>query len=561
MVFPAMGAVLAGLADSAIGQMSASAAMASPVVPGEFLQDRPDGLLLGPGVHLVPRDTEIHADMVLLPGARIEVANAATLSILGHFNAPVAPVFQGEGRVDLNAGRTPAAFPEWWGAQSNDSGADCRPAISACIQAHPLTMLQAADYYLADTLVVDRPHRRVWGAGYRGTRSGEGTRLIVASGVVDVVRVGPAEKPSQVNDFIQGVDLRWMDLTRSQQLDGRANPQPAGLRAQFLLFCQFEGISSSESGSGFVATGVVRSYFRDCIAFRSFDATSSNAPWRGFLLDGNENIGLAGGNASIYLTDCNASVGGEPNISDGVGLLLSGAFSDSFIVNFETTGVATGIRLDGQQNRIGGRAVAGHANVHIRMPIIDQCSAIGIEVRDTSEHALVELNEPYIGLAPKGQAGIVLNKTRGAVSISGGQILGGMNAQAKGNGIGLEASDSSGIMVHGFKLLDLQRPVVLERCCRCTLRCWINNPMHEASQAAVTVENCSRSVIDVLLGGKRGAFPAGISITGTSKNAALQIEATGLDPDAMTEPPARVTIGNLRIPVPGRKRGVSVVGE
>lgn len=140
------------------------------------------------------------------------------------------------------------------------------------------------------------------------------------------------------------------------------------------------------------------------------------------LLDGDQDIGLAGGNASIYLTDCNSSVGGEPNISDGVGLLLCGAFSVSYIVNFETVGVATGICLDGEEHRIGSRAVAGHANVHIRMPIIDQCSAIGIEIRDTSEHALVELNEPYVGLAPNGQAGIALNKVKGAVNITGGRF-------------------------------------------------------------------------------------------------------------------------------------------
>lgn len=529
------------------------------IASGEALpQDSPTVLTLAQGRHSIARSTTINSGVVLMPGASIDVAPGQTLTILGDFSAPVAPVFTGSGQVNLNASRCHAAFPEWWGAVADDPAVDCLPALQASIAAHPFIILRAADYHISGTFRINRPYLRIWGAGYRGTRPGEGTRLILRSGAADVVHVGPRSRPSQVNDFLEGVDLRWLDLTRSMPIDASLDRQPAGLRAQFVLFCQFEAVSSSQNGVGFVAKGVVRSAFRDCIAFRSFDGAGAGAPFRGFLLDGDDSIGLAGGNASLFLTDCNVSVGGAPNIADPVGLLLSGGFADTYVTNFETTHVATGIRVAGKTADLGAQSIVAHANLHIRMPIIDQCSAIGIDIADTSEHALIELSQPYVALAPRATAGIRVDRMRGALSILGGQVLGRIDAAAKGNGVGLLVHDSNGLSVTGLKLLDLRQPIRLEQCQQASVQAWVGNPSQLALDAAVRLQGCVQSRLAVQIGGRTGAFQRGIHII-DANSTDLRIDAMGIDLGALAGgAAARVVLGGRSMAVPGRSAGILV---
>lgn len=54
--------------------------------------------------HRIDRDTTITGDVALDPGARIEVAAGATLTLAGHFAALIAYVFTGPGAVDLDTG-------------------------------------------------------------------------------------------------------------------------------------------------------------------------------------------------------------------------------------------------------------------------------------------------------------------------------------------------------------------------------------------------------------------------------------------------------------------------
>lgn len=394
------------------------AATADPAGAQEERSFPTAGGVLQPGVHRVSQTITVTRDLALSPGAQIHVDSGRTLKVVGDLVAPVSHVFTGPGTVDLNQSRARAAYPEWWGARADDHTVDCLAALLACIAAHPVTSLGSGDYYLSDTLRIERPFVRVWGAGYRGRQQGEGTRLIVRSDRADVVRIGPQTRPGSVNDYLQGVDLRAVQLTRSRPVGEGA----VGLRLAFVLTCHIEAVSASEHGTGFAITGAVRTTLRDCIAFRSINQADPALLYRGFHLDGNTETGLAGGNASLFLDQCNATIGGTPNAADPVGLLLDGAFADSFISGFETAGVATGIRVAGDAERIGGRARAGHANLHIRMPILDQCK-MGIEIRDVSPHGLIELNEPYVAVRPGGLAAIRLDRVRGGTTITGGQLL------------------------------------------------------------------------------------------------------------------------------------------
>ncbi|WP_371431975.1 hypothetical protein [Novosphingobium sp.] len=523
------------------------------------LADGAPGTVLQPGVHRVMANTTLHGDLMLLPGARIEIARGRTLAVLGQFAAPLSQVFIGEGRVNLNGSRTPAAYPEWWGAVAGDGNADCLPALTACLAAHPSMLLGPGDYYIADTWTIERGFCRIWGSGYRGTENGRGTRILVKSGSADVIRVGFARPPGSINDFLQAVDLRWMSLARAMPVDAAGSRLPVGLNAQYLVCCQFEGVSAFEHGVGFRASGVVRSYFRDCMAFRSLPGRQGSAPFRGFLLDGMADIGLAGGNASIFLVDCNASMGGQPRVADPVGLLLDGGFADSYIINFETAGIANGIRARGRSAELGRRAMTGHGNLHIRMPIIDQCSGIGIEVSDTSEHGLIELAEPYIAVARGSPAAIRLDRMRGALSISGGQLYGRTDAEGGGAAVGLHASDSRGLAISGLKVLEHREPIRLERCSGLSLQSWIGNPTQATQQAAVNVAACRHGSIAVQVSGKDGAFPQGVAVTGEAEW--LRIDVSGIDAAALAGgAAARAVLQQQPLRVPGRMGGVVVDG-
>lgn len=519
------------LALVASGLMAASVAAAATgrVLSAEDARaDMTQGGLLKAGIHRVTQDMTVDGDLVLEPGARIDIAPGRILTVRGHFGAPVALVFIGTGTVDLNHGRTVAAYPEWWGATSDDSAADCLPAFTACLAAHPVMLLRAADYYLSDSFVVERAFIRIWGAGYRGAVSGQGTRLLVKSGTADVLRVGPASYPGAVNNFLQGVDIRWLELGRTAPVA----PGAAGLRAQYLLHCHFEGLSARESSIGFAAQGVVRSYFHDCIAFRSLPGSTANAAYRGFLLSGVDAIGLAGANGSIFLIDCNVSIGGSPAVSDPVGLLLEGGFADSFIDRFEATSLETGIRVDGQASRLGDAAIAGHSNLHIRGAIIDQCGRLGIDLRNLSDHALVDIQDVYVAVAPGALAAIAGQDVHGASSIVGGQLIGRSDSAVPG-ATGLSLHDCSGLDITALKIADFSQPVRLNRCGRVILRGQIHNPGRQSRQPAVILDTCGDLRIDCSISGRAGAFSDAV-VVDRGKGGSVTLEAGMIDAPALT---------------------------
>lgn len=536
---------------------SAGAEPMRPTATTPGLSDNAPDTVLPAGLHKISTNITIKGDLVLQPGARIELASGSSLTVMGEFSAPIGPVFSGAGRVDLNRSRTPTAYPEWFGAESDNGAADCLPAFRACMAAHPIMLLRAADYWFSDTLVVDRPFVRIWGAGYRGSDRGQGTRILVRSATADVMRVGFDTSPSSVNAFLQGVDIRWLELGRTMAVAKGPRGEPAGLRVQYVLCCQFEALSSRESGIGFAAVGAVRTHLRDCIAFRSLPGTTAGT-WRGFQMGGFEAIGLAGTNGSIFLTDCNVSIGGNPGVTDAVGLLLEGGFADTFVINLEVTSLETGIRIDGAAQRIGGFAVAGHANLHLHMPVIDQCGIVGIDVRATSEYALIEISDPYIAVAPGATAAIRANGVHGALTVMGGQLIG---RSAKGNAAvaGITAKASSGLDVNGIKIADFAVPVHLAECRGVSLSGQINNPVLVSDSPAITLRRCGNVSLRMRVAGKDGAFAAGIAV-GEHPRQPLLIDASLIE-DAALRGGAVVLGSDGRVPKVGRSGMLTIIGR
>lgn len=521
MTGPAKGDALIGrrrLLATAAGAATLGTALPAPATAG----DLPD---VRTGRLRIDRDTVIATPLVLAPGAAIELARGATLTLTGDFDAPIAHVFHGEGRVDLNQSRVLHVHPEWWGARADSPDTDCAAPIEAALVAHPCVRLGLGDYHLARTLLVNRPGARLRGMLDRAIPGQRTTRLVLHGAGGAVVRVGPVEQPGSVNDFCRGVDLRWFALARSQPPAGDA----VGLDCQFILHCHFEGLDSIEHGTGFRWRGAVRTLVRDCRALRT-TAGGDGDRWVGFHLDGRTTIGLAGGNASLSLELCNATVGGRPKLKSAVGLLLDGAFADSFISDFETSEVAVGVRAGGALPP--ARQRSGQANLHLTRLVIDQCADTGIELSALGPWAAVEISDPYVAVAPGALAAIRLSECVGQVSIIGGQLIGWVDAVKKGNALGLFVTDTSGLDVSGLKIVDHRRPVGIGRSNSITLQLSINNPGVATSQAALWLRDCRGVSLVPMVRGMRDAFPNLVAILGAGSGE-IDVRFTDIPADAI----------------------------
>ena len=533
-----------------IGRMSAAAlavpaaALAQDGAAGsDALASKLAGITLAAGRHLVAANLVVRADIMVMPGATIEVAAGKTLTLLGDFQAPIAQIFTGPGRIDLNASRAAAAYPEWWGAARNDSSHDSLPALRACVAAHPVTLLGAADYFIGDTWKIDTPHRRIWGAGKDWGGPNQGTRIIVIGGDKDCVQLGLDKAPAGgMNAYLQSVDLRWMELARSAAPRATDGGTAAGLRVRHTFDCVVEGISANEHAVGFSIFGAVYTHLRDCHAFRSSPSDKrGRASFWAFHLDG-RSVVASGGNASIYLNDCGASMGGAHGVSDSIGAYLQGAFADTYIQNFETSQLATGMRVDGMAPTLKPEtARAGHGNLHVLLPVIDGYSASGIDLVNLGPYAAIDIVDPYFGPAPGAFAGLFVHQSKGLVSVIGGQLIGWYDALNGGNGIGIFGQNAEGIGIHGAKVIGFRRPISLEGCRNFTIDAAINNPGERAGQAAVALLDCAYGQIRSRIAGQAGAFPAGIDLRGGNHH--LSIDAAAIDAGCLSGGAAAMVMG------------------
>ncbi len=513
-----------------------TAADAAPAaLPGSRpLSVPPDGAALPAGVYGVDQDLTVSADLLLLPGARIAVAAGRTLTLTGDFQAPAAAVFVGAGRVDLNGARALVARAEWWGAVANDPAVDCLAPLAAAIAAHGCVVLAPGDYHLSRTLTITMSNRRLEGSS--GQRGGAATvsRLVLTRADGDVVQVGADRNPGAIGQFVTGVALRSLELARSvaPRAGGAVERGgPAGLRVQYALACQFDDLTAPEHATGYVLRAVVRSFLRNCSAYRSRPGKGDT--FVGFLFDGSADFGLAGGNASLYVDACVASTGGDHGLARSIGAYLPGAFSDIYLTRFEMAQMTDGIVVDGLARAGDSQRVrTGNVNLHIILPILDAVAHAGLTLQHLSDYAAVEVIDPYVAPLPGSLASIAISDGGGMVTITGGQLLGWYDADHGGNAVGLHAVNASGVTVRGLKLLGHRRPVGLTNCRGMDIDVTINNPHQAASQAAVQLAGCDRVAVRARVSGAANAFPQGVRLDGAA-NQHVAIDVTGIDPAAI----------------------------
>jgi len=497
---------------------------------------------------IIGRDTVIAADVTVAPGTSFDVTAGATLTFTGDFIAPTRLIFTGRGRVDLTRSRVVAARPEWWGAVPDDPAVDCSLALHACLSAHHSVQLGTGDYHLAEALVIDRPNRRIWGVG---RSSGfRGTRLLRRGGRGPVVLVGTAAAPATVNAFLWGIDLRWLELGRTAAPESPAGEADdatdtaIGLEIRYVVDCVFEGVRASEHTIGFSLRGAVRTFLRDCSAFRSAPGGGRRDTFVGFALDGRAApvAIVTGGNASIYLIDCVARTGGDPKLVTSIGLRLTGAMSDTIVERLETTDVNIGILIDGRRDALGAvQRRAGHVDLHIRGAILDQCGDTGIRLTGMSDAALVDIADPYVALAPTGRA-----DCGGNIGVAGGQLLGWTSTDVTATGIRLRAT--SGVAITGTKLAGFTRPVDAAASVAFELVVGIDHRGPETTGPAIRLTGCSHGYVRPRITGIAQAFECGVAADGGCDS--IDVATAGMVP--------AVLAGGVLVRVDGR--AVSATG-
>lgn len=426
------------------------------------------------------------------------------------------------------------AKPEWFGAIKND-GSGGVPAANylafiACMAICPITVLEAGDYFYNATPRVP-PYRALEGVGSYRAQSGNGTRLVMMSATADVLAVGLASYPAGgINDFAKGSRVQGLSLGRDRPVTPPAigNPEQgaAGLRMTFALHCHVEDVYADDHTIGMYFNGVVRSLVKDCKAFRQTSGTTGTGDFfRGFWADGGGAYGLSGGNGSLFLIDCNASIGGAPALTTSIGFMLTNGFVDTFLIRPEATATQFGIVLDGD-SAAGSPA---HIDVSINEPVLDGITGTGIEVRETNPYAAIEIKGGYIALSGAAAfAGYHIHDTQG-VTVIGGQVW-GVNANAAGaNCFGVYVATAGRIVVQDVKAIGCKRPYGLDAVADFKVSAIVNNYGQAGSQAAVFLTNCTIGQVSAAITGQGNAFPQGIHAFGTG-NVRVTIDPTGVNP-------------------------------
>ena len=262
---------------------------------------------------------------------------------------------------------------------------------------------------------------------------------------------------------------------------------------------------------GWRFNGAVYSKVRDCQSFRSVAGTGGADKYYGFFVDGSINIGLAGGNASLYLEGCNSSMGGL-SFADSNGLYANLAFTDLFVYEFETVRHSIGINIQGNASTTSPYS---NLDLQIRNPVIDAYELYGIFFNNVNESGACEVIGGYTAPLTGGTAscGILISSCTGSVAIHGTQMI--MAQSAATNGVVIE--NSANAVIDRTQILECRgTPMTVDKSVSCDVRPVIKN-YYEVTVNAVQIAGATAGCfIQPLINGDANFYSRGINVTGTA---------------------------------------------
>lgn len=485
------------------------------------------------GVYRIATNTTLSHPVVALGGTFI--VDNCVLTFNGPLTAPRAPLFTciNGGSVVFGPGAIQEGYPEWWGAVTG--GADCLIPLGACIVACPVVSLASADYFISATLKINTPHRTIRGCSKHWGSNYQSTRILVTSGTLDTIQIGADVIPTtagvpDINKFLQEVTLQYLSVCRTLAAAGPATTletAPAGIRLKGTLYTYLEHIWTTEHSLGVAFSGAVNAHCTDVMAFRSTSGSNAgNDPFHGFFYDSTAAIGAAGGNASVYITECNGNVGGAPTLTISSGFYGHQGYTDTFITRLETANTQYGAFLNGS-------AASGSAtqDIDISDCKFDQVTIAGVQISNGSANTNVGITNTYVAPTAAGSflGGFVVTNQLGVISIIGGVVLGVSNPGSRG----LYVSNSSGVSLVDTQLVDCKYPVVLDggagSASKCKIRPRIENPTVGATLGAVYMVNTTaRNDIAPFIQGGAGVFAYGVNMVAATHHF-NEVNCTGFD--------------------------------
>jgi len=462
-------------------------------------------------------------------GAILNIATDVVVRFNKGFFAPVQQAFHcvGTATVTFNFAFTDTGHPEWWGAVANSSGADCSIGINAAIIALKTTVLMAADYYCSSTVLMQTEHRKLIGSGAGAWAAiGDCTRVLVKSATLTVLKIGPNTIPAGgINNFQKDNYISEILFTRTIVPD--VNTQSASVLIQFTLYTEIVHCLAYESMTGFLIKATAQTHISHSYAFRSTAGTGGTDYWYGFYLDGRTSIG-SGGNASTYITECNASVGGLSATFNSAGVYADGGAADLFLTDFESTSCYIGVNLTqtASQN--------GQCNIHLRNPIADAFYFAGVYITGTAATGAIEITGGYsapVASPANTSWGVRIVSSLAAIAITGHQIV-ASPATLTG---GLLIQNSTGIVAMNNMWTECnQQGVYITGSSNCYIADHIKNTRVTTNAAVTLAGTNSRIKMDMTIsGGATGVFEVGYQLQGTGTTLS-EFRCSGLDAAAIT---------------------------
>ena len=482
------------------------------------------------GTYLISSSLTLNADFTFAQGAVLSIGNGVTVTFNGNVKAPPRQIFNctGTGAVVFNPARTAEGYAEWWGAVVNDAAAAAAnvTAINAAIVALRKVQLLAGIYYTNARIYIGIGYRELAGVGehYDGTSNLQGTRILCTSASSIGLQIGPDVYPGSVNAMPENIYVHDLLIDRSVAPSISSDAQ--GVRIQYTLRSLLARVRSEQSIYGFRSYGAVYAKFDDCDAFRSVAGTGGTDRFYGFYIDGSASIGLNGGNASLYLERCVASVGGI-SIADSAGFYADQKFTDLFLIHPETSGCATGISVQGD----GNNATLNYNNTDLQIvaPVVDTFTFAGIYFNNVNNFGSCEVTGGYYGAASGATAALLINSSKGVVAL-GGQMLMGVAATT----YGVRLVSSSGCRAESMTIMEAgTSAVVMDGVSGCVVRPNVKNYSTVCPAAVQLFNTCTANSIEPQVTGAASKVSLGIQAVGTA-DARNEYRCTGIDSSCVT---------------------------
>lgn len=487
--------------------------------------------------YAIASNVTFSAACALTSGAILNIANAVTVAFNRGFSADACKAFQltGTAAVTFNSQYFTNGRPEWWGAVTNNASVDCAPALNAAIIACPNTILNCATYYTSSTVLHQTQGRSVSGATENLPQgSSSAPTIMLTNGTSNIYQIGPNSYTGtlQSNNTLKNITL-------ARNVAPVISSNCVGLAIKFSVWTKIEEVFTYDSISGINLAGTAQTHLTKCVMTRYVSGTGGGTDaWTGIGVNGDYNIGYAGGNASIYINKC---VVGSTNPGIGTGIVLYGTygFSDVFVTQLETSNTAYGAVMIGNGNQSTTIDVQNE-DVRFVDCTFDTCLAAGYSLSNLSAYASIEINGGYIAAPSTGTnpTGFYGTNCAGSVRISNTEVLLVENPQAIGMSL-LNCSNWDSVNVAYLEGGYGGGVMTLGTITNCTFKDrFINNHAIAPGVAVTMTGTCDHVQLDIAMTGRSGAHTYGYAVPNTVSNSLF--ECSRINPNTINASPGKI---------------------